>query len=669
MSKKDDIKISYRAADLKGGPKTLNRSARSLDFVITTETPVGMYDWERGEVVPEVLLAQGMVMPKQVPLLDTHDRYSVSTVLGSVRNRQVEDTLVSGTAVFSTVPAAEEALTKYEEGHLTDFSAGYIVNTQEYVEKGKKADIGGRTWSGPKNVVTSWTLKEVSCCPIGADPNAKARTESKNSKSIKDTEMEDNERIEKLEGTVAGITDSLNKLSETLSKKFEAEENMKKGEQDVEEMRKKAIAAKHLTIENERKRLIEIDKMCERFDIDDDFRAKMIEDGTDVNKARELVMERMSARTNDAGLSIKMGKEDRTKLREVMTDGIMLRAGIGTEEIEKDNHYRSYTLAEMARDILRFNNVAVPATKEELFKRAMSTDDFDNIMADAANKALNDGFEKAEETYSQWVDTTGVLNDYKGHQFSRASEAPSLLNINPEGGEYKYGIMTDTKETVTAMDYGVILPFTRAAMINDDLGALADIRMKLGEAAARKYGDLCYAVLTTGISTYTMGDGSLLFTVGGAHANYVTSGGAPSLTTISAGFTAMAIQKDLQGVQSLNITPKYILAPWALKAQVENVLVQTTPTALATAIATDPKTNPFPLTPVYDARLDTADSTGWYLAARKGKTVKLFTLNGQMAPTLESKVQWATDSIEFKCRISAAAAAMDYRGLYFNDGE
>jgi len=74
------------------------------------------------------------------------------------------------------------------------------------------------------------------------------------------------------------------------------------------------------------------------------------------------------------------------------------------------------------------------------------------------------------------------------------------------------------------------------------------------------------------------------------------------------------------------------------------------------------------LTPVYDARLDAVDAAEWFLAARKGMTVKLFTLNGNMIPVLEERPGWTVDGMEFKCRVTAAAKAMDWRGLYRNDG-
>jgi len=101
-----------------------------------------------------------------------------------------------------------------------------------------------------------------------------------------------------------------------------------------------------------------------------------------------------------------------------------------------------------------------------------------------------------------------------------------------------------------------------------------------------------------------------------------------------------------------------------LKATIDGILHPTTPVV----VGSDTK-NPWAyLTPVHDARLDTASSTVWYLAGRKGMTVKLFTMNGNMAPKLESRAGWATDGMEFKARVTAAAKAMDWVGLYKNAG-
>jgi hypothetical protein len=173
----------------------------------------------------------------------------------------------------------------------------------------------------------------------------------------------------------------------------------------------------------------------------------------------------------------------------------------------------------------------------------------------------------------------------------------------------------------------------------------------------------------------TMGDGNSLWDASN-HGNYVAaaSGAAPSIATITAGELAMATQTNLQGLQTLNIAPQFIIAPWALKSTIE-IMLNSKDYSDADTVATDSsfastRANPFykKLTPVYDARIDNDDAAKWYLAAPKGKTVTIFFLNGQQAPYLETQNGWSVDGVEWKVRIDAGAKAMDWRGLYHNDG-
>jgi hypothetical protein len=680
MPQKNEQQLNYRAASIKPtGPKTLDREKRSLEFVISTEDPVVMYDWERGDYVPEVLLAKGAIMPKQVPLLDTHDRYSVKTVLGSVRKKKKEDGLVSGTAIFSSVPAAEEALTKYEEGHLTDFSAGYRNNNVTRIKKGEKVEIDGRTWKGPMNVVTSWTIKEASCCPIGADPKAKARSDKETTITTtteihtKELDMADETRMEKLEESVGKISDAVSALAGSI-----AEQNKKRQEADdvdekIVKMRKTAIRTDELVTEKERERIQEIRAVTEKLSIStgvdfDEIRTELINDGSTFEQAYKRCLDRIAtARPEDltSGIRIGVGKEDKEKSHDAAIDGLMIRSGIQVDQVQdRDTEYQTMNLLELAKNrCLTFGQSVRGLDQMQIFERALSTSDFDNILADVANKAMLEGFENANETYDVWVDTTGRVNDFKDHVFARASEAPSFVAINPEGGEYKYGSMTDAKETVAVTDYGIIVPFTRKAMVNDDLSALSDIKEKLGVAARRKFGDLCYAVLT---GTVTMGDGNSLWDATN-HSNYTASGAAPNVAGLNTGATAMATQKDIKGVQNLNIVPEFILTPWALKGTTDNLLTTTTP--IAPGSAASPVTNPWShLKPVHESRLDAASAAIWYLMARKGMTVQLFTLNGNTTPKLDMRMDWSTDSLDFKGRITGAAKAKDWRGMYKNAG-
>ena len=63
------------------GPATLDESARTVDAVMTTEAPAKVVDWERWEIVDEILILDGATYAKQLPLLNSHDRSGVEQVL------------------------------------------------------------------------------------------------------------------------------------------------------------------------------------------------------------------------------------------------------------------------------------------------------------------------------------------------------------------------------------------------------------------------------------------------------------------------------------------------------------------------------------------------------------------------------------------------------------
>ena len=87
--------------------------------------------------------------------------------------------------------------------------------------------------------------------------------------------------------------------------------------------------------------------------------------------------------------------------------------------------------------------------------------------------------------------------------------------------------------------FGRLFAITRQAIINDDLSALSDIPARHGEAAARKMGDVAYAVLTANAA---MGDSVALF-----HATHGNLGAAAvvGIAPIAEAIKLMKLQKDL----------------------------------------------------------------------------------------------------------------------------
>ena len=73
---------------------------------------------------------------------------------------------------------------------------------------------------------------------------------------------------------------------------------------------------------------------------------------------------------------------------------------------------------------------------------------------------------------------------------------------------------------------------------------------------------------------------------------------------------------------------------------------------------------------IADPRLDADDAAAWYMAADPAQhdTIELAFLDGNEVPYLETKDGWSTDGVEYKVRHDFVATAIDFRGLYMNDG-
>ena len=160
---------------------TINEETRSVEAVLATERITTVFDWQRLEMIDESLRMSGAHFANQVVLLETHSRYSLETVLGSVRELRVEGDKLIGRLVFAEGDARSDAAwLKVRQGHITDVSIGYRVDRGGFrdVLPGQTITIDGKDIkAGARRlrITTSWTVREGSLVPIGADENAKLR--------------------------------------------------------------------------------------------------------------------------------------------------------------------------------------------------------------------------------------------------------------------------------------------------------------------------------------------------------------------------------------------------------------------------------------------------------------------------------------------------------------
>jgi hypothetical protein len=241
--------------------------------------------------------------------------------------------------------------------------------------------------------------------------------------------------------------------------------------------------------------------------------------------------------------------------------------------------------------------------------------------------------------------------------------APDLLQVN-EHGEFKYGAMTDGKETYSMLTYGRIVSLTRQALINDDLRGFDRLVGAFGNSAARLENRTVYSILTANAA---LGDGTALFHA--THGNLDATAAAISVGSMGISRAKMRLQKGLQG-EELNLTPAYLIVP----ATQEQLAYQYTSSNFqplqASAVNEFRAGGRTAVEPIVEAILDANSTTAWYMAANTGQvdTVEYCYLEGAAGPVIESEIGFEVDGISYKCRLDFAAKAIDFRGMTKNPG-
>lgn len=670
--------------DKKGrAPSSLNEDERSIDIVIASETDqILVYDWEFDRAIPEILVMSGCQVPEggQVPLLDSHGRYSVDDVFGSVRDIAVDGAAMTGRAFYSETGRADDAFRKSQEGHLTDYSAGFRVLKEMRLGENQTTEFDGKAYEGPCILVTEWALKEVSTCPIGADPSAKARADKSNQPArfsasagpkqrTKEKDMDERLRAYLIK---CGMREDATEeeawayLKGLDGKRADAGGGPGLGGGDGKDPGKDPEKVRM----DEQERVLGIMGLCERHECGD-MSDTLIKEGKSLDQARAVVLDAIDKRKtagdkDKPGFRVEMGIDGRDKFRDAAQDALRVRSGLvmpgGDAKLAMGyDELTGFSLVELARRSLVYANQSDRGNPMDMVGRALTTSDFPIILANIANMSLAQGYETAEETWSQWA-ATGSVPDFKVNTIARVSESDDLEEI-PEDGEYKHGSRDEAKEQYQIATYGKMFKISRKTIINDDLNALSDVPNKHGQASARLVGDVAYAVLT---ANSAMGDGVALFHAD--HANLLASGTVIGTTGMAAGIKAMAGQKDMKGKRRLNIRPFAVLAPTSVEAASEVFF------ASALFDATDKgstRANIYAGTKykrIYEARLDDDSATAWYLLAAKGKTVKVFFLNGVMTPYMEMRQGWNVDGVEYKVRMDVGAKALDWKTVWKNPG-
>jgi hypothetical protein len=304
-----------------------------------------------------------------------------------------------------------------------------------------------------------------------------------------------------------------------------------------------------------------------------------------------------------------------------------------------------------------------------------TTGSFAGLMLDAANKTLLQGYEEAPQTWNLWARQAPSVADFKAINRVRFSESPDPEMV-PERKEYKEKAMSDERESYKVEKYGALFTVSWETIINDDLDAISRVPQMHGNACRRAVNRAVYNILT---ANATMSDGEALFSAShDSGRNIQNTAGAPSVATLNDAFRVMMTQTGLSTDAILNIQPRYLIVPAALRGTALQ-LVNSIADPLAGGSSTAGNSNtlnlygpqgPSPVQVIVEPQLDASSPSQWYMSADPAQvdTVEVSFLQGEEAPVLESEWDFDRDVWKYKVRQTFGTKAIDWRGLFRNSG-
>ena len=600
----DTIELLTRRATL--APATADAEARTVEVVWSTGAPVRRRDMD-GQYVERLSLAPEAVDLSRLEgasVLDAHRQTAVRDVLGSVRSATVDGKRGTALIQFSARPEVEPIWQDVQAGILRHVSVGYSV--EEWAES---TENGARVLTAVR-----WTPHEISLVPTPADPGAQIRME---------TEMPDTETQE---------------VVETMPQT---------------ETRAEANA--------------EIRSIARVAGLDQSWIDSQIDANADPDSARRAAFEALAARSappvRTEQVRVEMGEshDDPALRARQMGEALYARINPRHELSEPARRYAHATPVDMARELLTLRSESTLAlSPASLVTRALhTTSDFPIILGDTVGRVLRDAYQAAPSGIRRLGRQT-TARDFRAVNKIMLGEAPLLEKLN-EHGEIKAGTMAEAREAYKVETWARKIGITRQVLVNDDLGAFADLARRMGQAAAETEARILVTLLESGTGNGpTMSDGKALFHA--QHGNKAATGAVISDATLSAARLALRTQKGIED-RTIRATPRNLLVPPALETTAEKWLA-----SIAPATAAD--VNPFSgsLSLVVEPRLSSA--TRWYVTADPGEIdgLEFAYLSGAEGPQVESRSGWDVDGVEIRVILDFGAGFIDHRGWYMNPG-
>ena len=673
-------------------PGSLNEEARTVEVVWTTGTRVKRFSWFDGPWYEELSTDSAHVRMDRLqsgraPVLLQHNSWNPNSHQGVVVSAQLAPG--RGTATLRFLKDDEDAdktWNKLRQGVLASVSVGYSIHKMEKIEDGDETI--------PVFRAVDWEPYEISPVSIPADPGAVVRSgdqERRNTCQIitrgKAPQKEKNHVPEEMKNSAPPAGRAAEQSGE----------NQRAGVEDA--ARKAELQARELA---ERERITTINTLARKHSLGDEFARKLIDAGTPLNDARALVLEELAKRSDNDGTSqapsgaVEVTASERDKRMLGMSAAMLERAGQVEliERAQKDPKYgrrlvgtpldggefRGLSLFDMARECLERSGVSTRGmSRMDVVGRAFThrsggmqtTSDFAVLFENVMHKVLLGAYATTPDTWSLFC-KTDTVSDFRPSNRYRTGSFGVLDALN-EHGEFKNKAFPDgEKRYITVGTKGNIFALTRQAIINDDLGALADLATKFGRAARLSIEVDVYALLNANSGLGPMQSDSQPF-FHANRANVNATGSALSVAGLDADRVVMAQQKDISNNEYLDLRPAILLVPIGLGGEARVINDSAFDTDSVAANATNKFQKPNKVRGLFRTIVDTPRLSGTrrylFTDPSVAATIIVAFLEGQgEAPVLESQDGWRVDGTEWKVRLDYEAQMFDPKGATTNAG-
>ncbi len=261
-----------------------------------------------------------------------------------------------------------------------------------------------------------------------------------------------------------------------------------------------------------------------------------------------------------------------------------------------------------------------------------STISLPGVFSNVANKELLAGYMDEDQIWRE-VAAIRSVNDFKQATSYRMLDNMEYEELAPDG-KIKHGTLGEESYTRQAKTYAKMSGLTRVDLINDDLGAFEDLRIRLGRGASQKFNKIFWAAFINNSTFFTT---ALTNYIEGATTTLLTDG-------VGLGLGVKQIRKmtspsaDNSKHVGAGVRPTILLVPPELEAAAELLYKATNLPSVKAADANiyTNKYRPVVAWQLSDSGYTGYSATAWYLFGDMLKPMAVSFLNGVETPTIES---------------------------------